>query len=666
MTFYDFKQKTAEVIKNKFFKYSKFSSKHWFLDSLLVSVLTVIVCELFCRGSVLETGLFMVLSLPAAIMNIMIVMTLMMIPFMLKKKLYWKYFIPAFWITLAIINSVMYSFRLMPFNFTDILLIPSTFTVFPIYLKIWQMVLIVLLVVFVIYVLVYIYRHTPKCERRLKRGLYLFLIMLGASLMYYSFASGIGILNNRIPGLTNKYNHNGFVYCFTSSAIDTGMREPEDYSAAELTHILKDINSNNKDVPTKANIIFLQLESFFDVNKLKGISFSENPMPVFTELLENYSHGYLNVPTFSAGTANTEFEVLTGMNIDFFGIGEYPYETVVEDTVTESLAFCLSKDGYMTHAIHNNSASFYDRNIIYSNLGFDTFTSIEYMYNVKRNSLSWSKDSSLIPAINDCLDSSDKLDLIYTVGVQTHGSYPDDKVDKENKISVSGVDDESLKNSLEYYVNELREVDEALGVLISDLKLRKEPTVLVVFGDHMPGFEVEDSELINDNKYQTEYVLWSNFDRDLIIKDLEAYQLYAYVLDRLNIEGTELSKLHQSYNYKETEEYMSAFELLQYDMVFGEHIATDGVSYEPTKLKMGIKEIALKEVNAVADMIYIHGDNFNEFTAVFINDKKADTKFINSKNLTVSDVKIKKGDKITLSQIDTNNNILSTSNELIY
>ncbi len=666
MSFKDFKQKSFAKAKILLDKYSAFSEKHWFLDNIIIAVLTVFFCELFCRGSILESCLFLVLSLPAALMNVLIVLSLMMLPFIFKKRLYWKYFIPAFWITLAIINSVMYSFRLMPFNFTDILLIPSTFTVFPVYLKIWQMVLIGVLVVGVFYALIWIYRRTPPLERMTKRGIMLFFVMLLVSLGYYSFASGTGILNNRISGLINKYNHNGFIYCFTSSAIDTGMREPEDYSAVELAHIIKDINNNKKDSPTKANIIFLQLESFFDVNKMKELKLSENPLPVFNELLENYSHGYLNVPTFSAGTANTEFEVLTGMNIDFFGIGEYPYETVVEDTVTESLAFSLSKDGYRTHAIHNNSATFYDRNIIYSNFGFDTFTSIEYMYNVERNHLGWAKDMSLVPAINNCLDSSDSLDLIYAVGVQTHGSYPDEEVKRKDKITVSGIEDEKLKNTLEYYVNELSEVDDFLGALISDLKLREEPTVLVVFGDHMPGVEVDDSELINDNKYQTEYVLWSNFDTDLIIKDLEAYQLYAYVLDRLNIEGTQLSKLHESYNYKETDEYMSAFELLQYDMLFGEHIATNGRNYKPSKLSMGIKDIVLEDVNIVADTMHIHGENFNEFTTAFINGKKVDTDLVNSKNLTVSDAKIKKGDKITLYQVDTNGNILSVSNEKVY
>ena len=74
----------------------------------------------------------------------------------------------------------------------------------------------------------------------------------------------------------------------------------------------------------KPNVIFVQLESFFDVNYLNGVSFSEEPVPVFSALKEECIHGYLTVPALGAGTANSEFEFITGMNLDYFGTGEYP------------------------------------------------------------------------------------------------------------------------------------------------------------------------------------------------------------------------------------------------------------------------------------------------------------------------------------------------------
>lgn len=657
---------TYQKLKNTGKILFEFSQKHCFISNLILAFITVFITEIFSRGSIIDAIGYMILYFPSAAMSMMIVQTMLMIPLAFKKSLYWKYFISAFWITLSIVDFIMFSMRMMPFNFTDIMLIPSTFTVLPVYLSIWQMILIGAVVVALIFALVYIYRKTPVLQAKPKISIIFFTVMLCVSFSYYFFASSVGIINNRVSGLINKYKHNGFVYCFTSSTVDTGMREPADYSASQLADIMRDINNPHIDKPIKANIIFLQLESFFDVNTVQGISYSQNPMPVFSELLDKNSHGFLNVPTFSAGTANTEFEVLTAMNIDFFGIGEFPYQSVVEDTVTESAPFALKEQGYTSHAIHNNSATFYNRNVIYSNLGFDTFTSLEYMYNTEYNELGWAKDMSLLPSIEDCLDSTKGPDFIYAVGVQTHGAYTIDEGAYTSKITVVGIDNPNEKNSYQYYINQLREVDSFLGALISELELRAEPTALVIFGDHKPGFNFEKWNTAGQNMYQTEYVLWSNFKMDQTIKDVESYQLYPYVLDRLNITGGTMSKFHQKYDFASDDKYLSDFELIQYDMIYGDGIGYEQKNYSPSALKLGIKNISIDEVNDVADSVYIHGNNFNEFSSVYVNSKRALTRFINKENLVVSSNDVKKGDKITVCQIDKNGTLLSETKEIVY
>ena len=77
----------------------------------------------------------------------------------------------------------------------------------------------------------------------------------------------------------------------------------------------------------------------------------------------------LTVPVVGAGTANTEFEVLTGMSSRFFGPGEYPFQTCLKDQTVESVAYDLKENGYATHAIHNHRAAFYSRNEVYPQSG---------------------------------------------------------------------------------------------------------------------------------------------------------------------------------------------------------------------------------------------------------------------------------------------------------
>ncbi|MFQ9394795.1 MAG: hypothetical protein ACLR2E_13085 [Lachnospiraceae bacterium] len=55
----------------------------------------------------------------------------------------------------------------------------------------------------------------------------------------------------------------------------------------------------------RPNIVVVQLESFFDVNRLKDVEFSENPLPNFTQLSKRCASGFLSVPVIGAGTVNS-------------------------------------------------------------------------------------------------------------------------------------------------------------------------------------------------------------------------------------------------------------------------------------------------------------------------------------------------------------------------
>ena len=95
------------------------------------------------------------------------------------------------------------------------------------------------------------------------------------------------------------------------------------------------------------------------------------------------------MPSVGAGTANTEFESMTGISVKFFGPGEYPYKSVLLERTCESIPYDLKNLGYSTHAIHNHRGAFYGRNKVFRNLGYDTFTSLEYMNNVIKTPRNW-------------------------------------------------------------------------------------------------------------------------------------------------------------------------------------------------------------------------------------------------------------------------------------
>ena len=106
------------------------------------------------------------------------------------------------------------------------------------------------------------------------------------------------------------------------------------YSEDEINRIEKTESNlpKTKEDGKRPNILFLQLESFFDPTLVNYLDISEDPIPNFRKLMKEYSSGYYKVPSVGAGTANTEFETITGMSLHYFGPGEYPYKSILKET----------------------------------------------------------------------------------------------------------------------------------------------------------------------------------------------------------------------------------------------------------------------------------------------------------------------------------------------
>ena len=280
---------------------------------------------------------------------------------------------------------------------------------------------------------------------------------------------------------------------------------------------------------------FYQLESYFDVDEAEFFTTSEDASPNLHAMFKEYSSGYFKVPSVGAGTANTEFEVLTGMNMRYFGPGEYPYKTIVKYQPTESAASALSALGYGTHALHNNGGNFYSRAEVYNQMGFDSFTSKEFMNILQTTENGWAKDDVLIDHILEAMDTTEQQDFVFGVSVQGHGDYPEEQIIENPKIKVEGIKDEATKNKWEYYVNQVYEMDAFAGKLVQKIEERGEPTVVVFYGDHLPTMGLEAEDLKSRYLYNTNYVIWDNIGLEKEDRNIPSYQIVADVLERLDI-----------------------------------------------------------------------------------------------------------------------------------
>ena len=658
------KQKTKENLK---------SIRSYMINNYLISVLLILVIEVLARHSLTDGIRFVwnhpfLILLSAAILTAFYALALL-VP---KRNFVWLC-ITVVIVGLAVTNSILLCFRITPLAATDIALLTSVFEIMGIYLTVWQIILLVLLVLVVIAGLIYLGIRMKKQVYHPLLAVCNTVISILAVVLMIHIGDARGWLQTEFANLPDAYADNGFVYCFTRSLFDRGISKPDTYDEDTVDNILEDMKKQKtNEVEEKPNIIFIQLESFMDLKRMQGVTYSEEPTPVYSSLRKTCPGGFLKVPSVGAGTANTEFEILTGMTLDYFGAGEYPYKTVLQDETCESMAYNLRELGYRTGVLHNNTGSFYSRNKVFANLGFDYFVSSEYMENLSYNPIGWAKDKVLTGQIQHILKATSEPDLIYTITVQDHGKYPTELLENPHiKVSGFAPEDEERQNAFTYYVNQCHETDAFLGSLIATLNAFEEPVVLVLYGDHLPNLDITEEELASGNLFQTEYVIWSNKkmleDYELSKKNenLYAYQLSAHVLKLFGMNNGLLTKFHQMYhNY---DNYKSNLKILQYDMLYGKKEVYDGLSpYETTDLQMGFDPIRITDVSSVGGSVYVMGKNFTESSFVFIDGKKQDTVFLNENTLMVSDKELEGGEEVYVAQLTDVSAQLSSTEVFIY
>lgn len=652
-----------------FFKetYNKRIIYMYIIDSL---VLTLIV-EMLARHSFIK-GIYYLISSPYVIIcNAMIILMTLSITLLMRRRIFGMSIISVIWIIFGIANSVLLSYRVTPFTAVDLMLIDSALDILNKYVSVPVCILIGILAIGAVVGLVYIWFRIPKVNHKINIPRNIGAIAIICAMGMGSINLGIGseLLSTKFGNLQDSYREYGFVYCFMNSLINTGIDKPSDYSDETIQN-LKNKKSGKKKVKKKPNIVFLQLESFFDVSRMKNLSFSENPLPTFTELKANYPHGYLNVPVVGAGTVNVEFEVMTGMNLDDFGPGEYPFKTILKETTCESICYNLKNYGYTCHAVHNNTATFYSRNVVFSNLGYDTFTTIENMHVTDKTQMNWSKDYYLTDQILSCLKSTKDQDYVYAISVQGHGSYPSEAA--EYPIKINGLDDDlERKYSFEYYVQQINEMDRFIKELTEELSTLGEDTVLVIYGDHLPSLGISEEELVDENVYQTEYIIWSNFENSYESENVEAFQMQAKILEEFNMIAGNINNYSQKHRKDEdTQEYLDGLKNLAYDMLYGENLLYDGENpYVATDLQFGLQKVTVSSISPVYNEegeIFIYGNNFTQYSRVYVNGDKKNTEYIDDSTLIIYYPELSEGDSFSVYQQNSDSHVLTRTDPLIY
>lgn len=584
--------------------------------------------------------------------NALIILGTYALALLFKRRIFALSFVSIAWFAIGVTNCVLLGMRVAPLEGIDFYIVRTGIVLLPTYMSPLGIVLTAVGILGAILLLVLLFIRSPRVKidyiRTLLTVVCCLLVLAIATFCVVNVADA-NPRNFENPKEANDVY--GFPYCFLRSILERGIPEPEDYSAEQLRALLDELSAMETDPPASTpNVIFLQLESFFNVNRVRDLQFSENPLPNFTALLSEYSHGFLSVPSIGGGTANTEFEVLSGLDLGFFGTGEYPYESILGENCCETIAYDLAALGYTTHGMHNHTGTFYDRYAVYANLGFDTFTSAEHMQNVEYNALGWETDAVLADYILKALDSTDGQDFVFAVSVQGHGGYPEVPTGEQLDLTLSGIENDENRCAMEYYANQIHQMDAVIGSLLETLAARGEQTVVVLYGDHLPALNLTEEQLTAGDLFSTEYVIWSNFEMPHTEQNLEAYELFPFVLNKLDIETGLINKIHQ---FATEDEKSSLLELAGYDMLYGDRYAFGGtLPYAPRDTKMGLDPFRVTEIAFVSETeFFILGEGFTPYSRVFINGDRVDAIYVAEDTMYVENGEISEGDTITLAQI---------------
>lgn len=325
---------------------------------------------------------------------------------------------------------------------------------------------------------------------------------------------------------------NGMALNFTINMDALFVEEPTDYSKKTASTILSSVPADEiaEETTVQPNIIAIMDETFADLSILGdlGLENTNDVMPFVHSLSgqDNTITGQLVVPAFGGGTCNSEYEFLTSNSYAFFKGGSYPMLQYIHGK-TDSLASVLSEQGYNTVGMHPYYGSGWNRKNAYPLMGFDTFLDIddfdeettEYLRRYVSDNSSFDK---VIETYEKNNAESDSPLFMFNVTMQNHCGYD---TTYENFPETVEFEFDSIYPYTKQYLSLIQESDRAIEQLVNYFREQEEPTIIVLFGDHMPYIENSFynhltngsmrtvSELEMD-KHTVPFFIWANYDID--------------------------------------------------------------------------------------------------------------------------------------------------------
>lgn len=336
---------------------------------------------------------------------------------------------------------------------------------------------------------------------------------------------------------TKQFNSRGFIYSFIYNASAYKVEKPAGYKKEVVEQLIKEYSKPEGAKSTSANgsvkphVIMVMGEAFSDFTNGTDLKFSnsEDPLRFYNSLLENENtlSGHIIGPTFGGGTANTEYEALTGGANLYLNKSLTTAYTLIRKP-TEALPSTLETLGYDSVGMHPGYSWFYNRQNVYQNFGFQkTYFEDQFEQNKKGNYIAEDTTIDKMISVFEAHEKTSQNPLFeFCVTIQNHGPYDDSghygnekvKFETQQPLSPEGA------KMLSTYLVGLRDADTQLERLINYFEAVNEPVVVIYFGDHLPylgadykvyrelGYDLSPNGNTTQrlNNYKTPFFVWKN------------------------------------------------------------------------------------------------------------------------------------------------------------
>ena len=356
----------------------------------------------------------------------------------------------------------------------------------------------------------------------------------------------------------NYYEQYGVLAGMYGMELENRQNEPDGYNEEEVKSALNKASALKKEnTLKKPNIIVMFQESYWDVENISEVEFDKNITKNFDDFKELGSSVNLLSPSYGGLSSNIEFEMLTGGNLAYYGVGYNPFMQLYRKKGADekpSIIKELKNNGYNTRVIFGRD--YYMSENVYKKLGIDEYTNAykdmqDYNEKIKGNYIS---DEALVDEVLGILNGKNEEPIFCMVAtIQTHMPFKSDTYENYDiQVTKSSLSEEDTGIILAY-AQGVYDTNKQIKRLYEEIQNIEEPTLLVVLGDHLPYlyngkgedilsklkyFNTEDENLNLLRKYSTEALVISNYDAKINFesKYISPDMLLTYIINNMDID----------------------------------------------------------------------------------------------------------------------------------